>query len=143
MTAAEPKTVVNKGSVRKFLKGVENPTRKADALRMLSIMEEISGEKARMWGESLVGFGSYHYVYASGREGDWPLTGFSPRKQSLTIYIMDGFSDYGAFLEKLGRVKTAKSCLYIPKLGDVDEKVLRRLIRKSLSTMKKRYPQAK
>ena len=87
---------------------------------MLEMMQELTGEKPEMWGPSIVGFGSYHYKYASGREGDWFLTGFSPRKQSLTLYIMSGFSRYEELMEKLGKYKTGKSCLYIKKLEDVD-----------------------
>jgi len=90
-----------------------------------------------MWGESIVGFGSYHYKYASGREGDWPLVGFSPRKQNLTLYIMSGFEKYEELLEKLGKFKTGKSCLYINKLKDVDIHTLRELILESVKCMRK------
>ena len=86
-----------------------------------------------MWGDSIVGFGSYRYKYASGREGDWPVIGFSPRKQSLTLYIMDGFEDYDYLLENLGKYKTGKSCLYINKLEDVDLSTLRKLIERSVA----------
>ena len=91
-----------------------------------------------MWGTSIVGFGSYHYRYASGREGDWPLVGFSPRKRNLVIYIMPGFSDYGALLGKLGKFRTGKSCLYVNKLDDVDLELLEELVRQSASEMKSR-----
>ena len=93
-----------------------------------------------MWGESIVGFGQYHYKYASGREGDFLLTGFSSRKQALTLYIMAGFSEFGALMNKLGQYKTGKSCLYIKSLADVDEKVLEQLIIRSVKYMRKNYP---
>jgi hypothetical protein len=93
-----------------------------------------------MWGPSIVGFGSYHYVYASGREGDWPLTGFSPRKQDLTLYIMAGFDRYEALMAKLGKCRTGKSCLYIKRLADVDLRVLKQLVSESVKYMKRTYP---
>ena len=104
------------------------------------MMREATGKRAKMWGSSIVGFGEYHYKYASGREGDFMIVGFSPRKSSLTLYIMPGFSGYKDDLAKLGKYKTGKSCLYIKRLDDVDEKVLKRLIRKSVREMKKKYP---
>jgi hypothetical protein len=95
-------------------------------------MREITGEEPAMWGSSIVGFGSYHYVYASGREGDWFLTGFAPRKQALTMYIMSGFSEYDELLEKLGKFKTGKACLYVKKLDDIHLPTLKKLIRQSV-----------
>jgi hypothetical protein len=92
-----------------------------------------------MWGPSMVGYGTYHYKYDSGREGDFMVTGFSPRKQALTVYIMPGFSGFAALLDKLGKYKTGKSCLYIKRLSDVDEKVLERLISESVRQMRKQY----
>jgi hypothetical protein len=136
---SELKTKVNKASVVKFLKGVENEQRQSDALKMLELMLKITKREAKMWGSSMVGFGSYHYKYASGREGDWLLTGFSPRKKDLTVYIMNGFSSYSDLMSKLGKYKTGKSCLYIKKLEDIDLKVLSQLIRKSVSDMRKIY----
>ena len=133
------KTKANKASVIKFLKSVENEKRRTDALLMLELMQELTKREAVMWGSSMVGFGSYHYKYASGREGDWLLTGFSPRKNDLTVYIMNGFSSYTELMEKLGKYKTSVSCLYIKKLEDIDIKVLKQLIRKSLSDMRKIY----
>ena len=94
-------------------------------------MREVTGAEPQMWGDSIVGFGSYHYVYASGREGDWPLTGFSPRKRNLTLYIMAGFDEYDELLSRLGKFKTGKSCLYINKLEDVDQEVLAELVKRS------------
>ncbi|MEJ2757339.1 MAG: DUF1801 domain-containing protein [Anaerolineales bacterium] len=100
-----------------------------------------TGETPQMWGDSIIGFGSYHYTYASGREGDWMLTGFSPRKQNLTLYIMDGFEEYEDLLKDLGKFKTGKSCLYINKLADVDTNVLKKLVKASVTHMKKAYPE--
>ena len=100
-------------------------------------MSEITGEPAEMWGGSIIGFGSYHYVYESGREGDWFLTGFAPRKQSLTLYIMPGFEHYDDLLARLGKHKIGRSCLYINKLADVDMDVLRELVAESVSHMRR------
>lgn len=136
------KTQPTTKSVQDFLRQIEAPNQQQDAMRILQIMEEISGETAKMWGDSMIGFGSYHYRYDSGREGDWFLTGFSPRKKQFSLYIMAGFDQYDALLQKLGKYKTGKSCLYIKKLSDVDEAVLRELIRESLVYMKKQYPGA-
>ncbi|MDA0684602.1 MAG: DUF1801 domain-containing protein [Bacteroidetes bacterium] len=138
---ATPKTVPHDASVVDFLNAVENPERKADAMKALDIMMEVTGEKPKMWGPSIVGFGSYHYVYASGREGDWPLTGFSPRKQALTLYIMAGFGHYDELMSRLGKHKTGKSCLYVKRLSDIDESVLRELIAASVDHMKSTYGQ--
>lgn len=128
---AELKTQPHEGSVEAFLNGVEDDGKREDAFALLKLMEEVTGEAATMWGDSIVGFGSYHYRYASGREGDWFLTGFSPRKRNLTLYIMAGFDRYDALLEKLGKFKTGKSCLYLKRLADVDLDVLRELVRQS------------
>lgn len=133
----ELKTTRNRGSVTKFLGGLEDETRRKDARRLLALMKEATGEKPAMWGDSIVGFGAYRYKYASGREGDWFLAGFSPRKGSLTLYLMSGLSRYGDLLEKLGRHKRSKSCLYINRLDDVDAKVLGRLIRESVTALRK------
>ncbi len=134
---AELKTQRNRKSVEKFLAGVENERRRADARKVAKIMREVTGEKPEMWGDSIVGFGSYHYRYDSGREGDWMLTGFSPRKTSLTLYIMSGFSRYGELMGELGKHKTGKSCLYINRLSDVDENVLRKLIAESVAHLRR------
>jgi len=136
----ELKTKRNKGDVHAFLNSVEHEKRKQDALTALAVFEDVTGEKAEMWGESIVGFGSYHYTYANGREADWMLTGFSPRKQSLTLYIMSGFDEYESLLQRLGKHKTGKSCLYINKLEDVDMDVLRELIHRSVEHMKATNP---
>ncbi len=137
---SELKTKLNDASVDEFLAKVEPEVRRKDAIEVSEMMSELTGEPAKMWGDSIVGFGSYHYVYASGREGDWMRIGFSPRKTALTLYIMSGFSEYEALLERLGKYKTGKSCLYIKKLADIDRDVLTELMRQSLIYMKKQYP---
>lgn len=136
---ARQKTRKNSASVEAYLQSVENPTRRDDSLAMLELMSDVTGEEARMWGSSIVGFGSYHYVYESGREGDAMLTGFSPRKQNLAIYIMPGFSAHGSLLEKLSKHKTGKSCLYVNTLADIDMKVLKKLVQRSVQQMRKKY----
>jgi len=129
---SEPKTRPTDESVEDFLNTAEHPQKKKDSFELLKIMKEITKEEPTMWGSSIVGFGSIHYKYASGRELDWPITGFSPRKRSLTVYIMPGFDDFGDLLEKLGKHKVGKSCLYINKLADVDTAVLKEIIKKSI-----------
>jgi hypothetical protein len=136
---AELKTQRNKASVEEFLNGIENDKRKQDAFKVLEIMKEPTRYQPEMWGTSIVGFGSYHYRYASGQEGDWPITGFSPRKQSLTLYIMPGFNRYEELMNKLGKYKTGKSCLYINKLEDINIEVLKNLVELSVDYMKKKY----
>ena len=136
---AEPKTKPNDASVEKFLNSVEDEQKKKDSFRVLDIMEEITGAPARMWGPSIVGFGTYHYKYPSGTEGDWMLTGFSPRKQNLTLYLMSGFGIVKDDLLILGKHKIGKSCLYIKKLSDINEVVLRDMIKKSIAEVKRRY----
>ena len=133
---SENKTRPTDQDVNDFLNSVEHKTRREDGFTLLHMMEEITGEMAAMWGTSIVGFGSYHYKYESGREGDMPLIGFSPRKQSMTLYIMPGFDEYEDMLAELGKHKTGKSCLYVNKLADVDEGVLRDLIKSSYEHMK-------
>ena len=132
---AELKTQRNDASVTEFLDSVEHEGRRQDSLAVLEMMREIAGEAPAMWGSSIVGFGSYHYKYASGREGEWFLVGFSPRKQNLTLYIMSGFEEYDALLGRLGKFKTGKSCLYINKLADVDIPTLRELVARSVAYM--------
>lgn len=133
---SDNKTRPTAQNVTEFLNSVEHPTRREDGLTLLEMMSEITGEDAVMWGSSIVGFGSYHYEYDSGREGNMPLVGFSPRKQSLTLYIMPGFDDYDGTLARLGKHKIGKSCLYINKLADVDEDILRQLIQQAYQHMK-------
>lgn len=130
---AELKTKKNDASVQDFLAGVADDQRRKDSLEVLKLMKRVTRKQPKMWGDSIVGFGSYHYKYASGREGDWPLTGFSPRKQALSVYIMTGFRGEGALMKKLGKYKTGKACLYIKKLEDVDLSVLEELVRRSVA----------
>lgn len=126
---AEPKTKPTSVSVEAFLRGVPDQQRREDAGKVLEIMKEITGEPPRMWGPSIVGFGAYHYVYASGHEGDTCLTGFSPRKEALVLYFMAGLQErFADQLKKLGKFKSSKGCLYIKKLADVDEAILRAMI---------------
>ncbi len=133
---ADLKTKENDGSVDDYLNSVEEEKKRRASFVIKEIMEEASGEEARMWGESIVGFGHYRYKYASGREGEWMLVGFAPRKRNLTLYIMDGFEEHDDLLGKLGKHSTGKSCLYINKLEDVDLDVLRELVEKSVQHMK-------
>ena len=105
----------------------------------MKLMKDVTGEPAKMWGPSIIGFGQYHYKYASGREGDWFLTGFSPRKQNLTLYIMAGFDKYGELLEELGKHKTGKSCLYVKTLDDLHMPTLKKLIQQSVTSLRKAY----
>lgn len=129
---AELKTKPNLQSVDNFLKAVMDERRRRDCYVVLELMKKVTGEEPKMWGDSIVGFGTYHYKYASGREGDMPVTGFSHRKQNLTLYIMSGFEEFNDLLNKLGKYKTGKACLYINKLEDVDLSVLQELVRKSV-----------
>ena len=135
--AAALKTQKNKASVKEFLDKVPDERRRNDAHAVSSIMEDITGEKPAMWGAGMVGFGSYHYKYDSGQEGDWPLVGFAPRKDSLTLYIMPGFKEYRGLLEKLGKHKTGMSCLYIKSLDDVHIPTLETLVRRSVKHIMK------
>jgi hypothetical protein len=133
------KTRPHAGDVRAFIDAIENDVRRRDALTSLELFAEVTGEEPRMWGPSIVGYGSYHYRYASGREGDWMLTGFSPRKQSMTLYIMPGFDAYETLLGRLGKHRTGKSCLYVNRFEDIDLDVLRELIAASVDEMRRRY----
>ena len=130
---AELKTKPTQQNVDTFLQSLPDECKRQDCFTLLEMMQQISGKEAQMWGDSIVGFGAYHYHYATGREGDWFQVGFSPRKQNLTVYITTGFEQYGDLLSRLGKHSTAKSCLYIKKLADVDMDVLRELIARSLN----------
>ena len=133
---AENKTVKTGASVDEFMAAVENKRRREDGLALLEMMKNVTGLEPEMWGPSIIGFGSYHYRYDSGREGDMPLTGFSPRSRSLSLYFMSGFDNYEELLGKLGKHRTGASCLYINKLADVDMDVLRELVAQSVEHMK-------
>lgn len=126
------KTLVNNANVEEFINSVDSEAKKADTFKVLEMYKRVTGKKPRMWGQSMIGFGQYHYKSERSRqEGDWPLAAFAPRKQNLTLYIMPGLNDYGDLLDKLGKHKTSKACLYINKLSDVDEDVLEQLIKRS------------
>jgi hypothetical protein len=135
----ELKTKPTDASVEEFLEAVEHPTRRADGLALLEIMKEVTHEKPVMWGTSIIGFGTYHYKYASGREADWLKVGFSPRKRSLTVYLAPGLDDIEDLREQLGKHRVGKGCLYINKLSDVDTDVLKLIIRKSIEVLEQRY----
>ena len=137
---AENKTVPGGGDVSAFLDQVEPERRRADSKQLLRIFREVTGFEPKMWGPSMVGFGRYHYKYASGREGDMLATGFSPRKSALTIYILPGYTEFGPILDRLGKWKKGKSCLYINKLDDVDEDVLKELIVAGLKDLDAKWP---
>ncbi len=128
----ENKTQKTAASVTDFLDNIPDQKKRQDCFTVLALMSEITGLEPKMWGASIVGFGDVHYKYASGREGDWFKVGFSPRKQNLTLYIMDGFPKYQELLGKLGKHKTGVSCLYINKLADIDLAVLREMISQSV-----------
>lgn len=137
---AEIKTQKNKTSVLDFINSVEDVVKRQDSLNLLEIFKQCTGDEPAMWGTSIVGYGSYHYKSErSSQEGDWPMIGFSPRKQNLTIYIMPGFDRFKDELAKLGKHKTSVSCLYIKKLADVDEKTLKKIITDAYQSMKKQY----
>jgi len=134
---AVDKTVLAERNVFEFLQGVTDEKKRRDSLAVLELMREVTGEEPRMWGDSIVGFGSYRSRYATGREGDWFLTGFSPRQQSLTLYITPGFDNYRDLVRRLGRCRTARACLHIKRLEDVDREVLRELVRRSTEEMRR------
>jgi len=136
MAKAENKTRETKASVEKFLNGIKDEKKREDSFKILKMMKQITKSEPKMWGSTMVGFGNYHYKYASGREGDWFLTGFSPRKQSLTLYTMTYLEKHKDILKRLGKFKTGKGCLYINKLEDIDMKVLKELITSSIKKVK-------
>ncbi len=136
---SELKTKMNESDIVAFLNGVDNEERRKDCFILLELFEKWTNEMPKMWGASIIGFGSYHYKYDSGREGDWFLTGFSPRKQNLTIYITAGFQEYDEIMKNLGKYSTGSSCLYVKKLSDIDIEKLKTLVEKSVAYMKKRY----
>ena len=136
---AKLKTRPTNQSVDEFIASVENETKRSDCEVLLELMQQLTGESPVMWGDSIVGFGNYHFKYESGRELDWMLAGFSPRKQNLTIYFMGGFKNQELLLEKLGKAKNSVGCLYIKKLADIDMEVLTEMIKLSVETVKERY----
>ena len=136
MAKTEIKTQVNDASVTKFIDSVTDEGKRNDAFEILKLMKQVTKAEPKMWGTSIIGFGSYHYKGAGGREGDWMLTGFSPRKQALTLYLNHGFEAHADLLKKLGKYTTGMGCLYIKKLDDVDRKVLKELVQASVKRMK-------
>ena len=136
----ELKTKLTQASVDDCLDAIQDEQMRQDCRTVAKIMQAVANAEPRMWGDSIVGFGSYHYRYASGREGDWPLTGFSPRKQNLTLYIMAGFEQYDDLLRKLGKHARGKSCLYIKRLSDVHLPTLKKLVQASVRHMQKNNP---
>jgi len=136
---AENKTKATEQSVTSFLDAVADDARRRDGYAVLELMKEITGEEPKMWGPTMVGFGSYHYKYESGLEGDMFVVGFSPRKANLTLYIVAGFTRYDALMQKLGKHKTGKSCLYVNKLADLDQAVLRELVEQSVAYVRQKY----
>ncbi len=137
---AETKTKPTAVSVESHVAAIAGEEQRNDARTLVAIMQRVTGEEPRMWGPSIVGFGSYHYKYASGHEGDSALAGFAVRKAEFAVYIVAGFEGHEGLLAKLGRHKTAKACRYIRRLSDVDPKVLEALIGESVAEMKRRHP---
>ena len=137
---AELKTKKNNASVKQFIASIEDEQKRKDSEELLKIFSEATKEKPKMWGTSIVGFGEYHYKSErSSQEGDWPITGFSPRKANLSLYIMTGFKEYKGDLKKLGKHKHSVGCLYIKNLEDVDKKILKKIIVADYKKMKKKY----
>lgn len=134
------KTQETSADVAAFIENVEHPTRRADAKVVLDLLARKTGEPAKMWGPSIIGFGSYHYKYESGREGDFLRIGFAPRKAHLVVYILPGYTDFSDILARIGKYKKGKSCLYINKLADIDMAVLEELVDAGLADMEEKYP---
>jgi len=137
---SENKTRPTTQTAADFIAAVDHPTRRADAVVMDAMFQNITGWKPRMWGPSMVGYGSYHYTYDSGRSGDFLATGFSPRKANMSIYIMPGYADFSDILARLGKHKIGKSCLYVNKLADIDLNVLQDLVRAGLEDLSSKWP---
>ena len=137
---SEAKTRPGNASVSDFLAGIKEPQKRADCRAIASMMRKATGKRAKMWGSSIVGYGSYRYTYASGRQGEWMECGYAPRSQAISVYIMPGFEPFTGLMKKLGTFRTGKSCLYIKRLDDVDRDVLDALIVESVKEMRRRYP---
>lgn len=137
---AENKTIPTEVNVEEFLRNVEPAGKRADGLLLEQLFREVTGFEPQMWGPSIVGFGRYHYTYESGREGDGPATGFSPRKANMVVYIMPGYTDFSHILKDLGKHRLGKSCLYLGALNNIDLEVLGRLIRAGLDDLDKIWP---
>jgi hypothetical protein len=134
---SEPKTKATDQDVDQFLDAIPDERRRQDCREVAALMRDVTGAEPKMWGPSIVGFGSYHYRYASGREGDWMLTGFSPRKDSLTLYLSYGLEEHSELLQRLGKHKVGKACLYIKRMADVDQGVLRELVEQSVEQVRR------
>jgi uncharacterized protein DUF1801 len=139
---SENKTKPTAQSVKDFLNALPDEKKRADCFAIVDLMKEVTGIEPRMWGTSIVGFSSYHYKYESGREGDMPITGFSPRKQNLTLYLMGGFDQHEDLLKKLGKHSLGKGCLYIKRLSDIDQSALKKLVQASVKYMQKKETSA-
>ncbi|MCP3032047.1 DUF1801 domain-containing protein [Halobacillus sp. A1] len=137
----ELKTKENDRNVLEFIESVENPRKREDAYALLDIFTEVTGYQAKMWGPTIIGFGSYHYIYDSGHEGDAPLTGFSPRKSKISLYFATGDNKRDELLSSFGKHTTGKACVYLNKLDDIDIKVLKKLIKRSMCFLREKYPQ--
>jgi hypothetical protein len=135
---ADVKTKMNNASVERFIKSVKDEQKQKDSFVIVELMKKAVSDDPKMWGSSIIGFGQIHYIYASGREGDWPMLGFSPRKQSMTLYFCTGFKPFEPHLKKLGKFKTGKGCLYFNKLDDVDISVLRTILKETVKESKKK-----
>ena len=135
---AEAKTRPTKESVAAFLAAIPDEQRRKDGQAVAKLLREVTGEKPVLWGSNIVGFGTYVYEYADGREGEWPIVGFSPRKSELVVYIMPGFERHADLLSRLGKHRTGKSCLYLKKLSDADPAVLKELVSRSVAAMEKK-----
>ncbi len=137
---AEPKTKQTTASVEDFINAVKDENMREDCWAVVKLMQDLTKAEPKMWGPSIVGFGLYTYKYASGRGGDWPLTGFSPRKQNLTLYVMPGFDEYDELMDKLGKFTCGKSCIYVKRLSDLHLPTLKKLITASIKHLRKTYP---
>lgn len=136
----QPKTKETDASVIEFIEGVESPKKREDAYQLLDIFTETAGYEAKMWGPSIIGFGSYHYRYESGHEGDAPLVGFSPRKAKISLYFATGDTEREELLQDFGKHTTGKACVYINKVADIDVLVLQALIKQSVRFLQEKYP---
>lgn len=133
------KTIPTAKSVTDFINNVENEQKRKDSFELLELMKKETGHAPKMWGESIIGFGSYHYKYASGHEGDAPLVGFSPRKTAISVYAFTGLDEHKHLLENLGKFKMGKACIYVKKLSDIDQEVLKNVIQNTISFLKRTY----
>jgi len=136
---SELKTKPTDKDVNEYLNKIENVKKREDCYKLLAIMNDITKEKPVIWGDSIIGFGKYHYIYKTKREGDWPIIGFAPRKKNISIYIMSGFSMHKEIMENLGKYKIGKSCLYINKLEDINQEMLKNLIKESINFIESQY----